>query len=730
LKKDIFETILQRWNKVEKRMLPSYVWQSDPLTFWQERILFLLFFLGTVIGPPVLIPSVLLAYAEGLWSIIILDIAAFLIMIAGLLGRRWPMRVRGFLASLCLYGLGVCLSFLLGPFGAGYIWLFGASVMVSVLLGMKAAIISMVLNALTLSFIAFLIHTGSVEWAAAIDHPLQKWLVSSLNFMLLNAFTTLTTAFIIGGLKKALANELRASADLRVHHERFLTVLDSIDAAVLVVDLETYEILFMNKRRIESSGKDLTGTSCWESIRGQSRPCETCNKNTLLDAAGEPTGVHVRHEQHPVTQRWYVIYDRAIKWTDGRMVKIQISTDITELKRMESELRQAHKMEAIGTLAGGIAHDFNNILSSILGYTELALDDAPRGTLLEDNLLEVLTAAKRARDLVKQILAFARQSEEKVKPIQIRPIAREALKLIRSTLPADIEIRSNLISDSAMMGNPTQIHQILINLCTNAAHAMEFTGGVLEVDLEDVRVTAHTAPAHGNLETGDYLRLRVSDTGVGIAPEHIESVFQPFFTTKAPGQGTGMGLAMVHGIMESYKGKIMVDSQPGEGTRFTLYFPVSKTQAEEHLDGSPELPTGRERILLVDDEYPIVNMAGMILERLGYNVTSRTSSIEALNLFRSRPMDFDLILTDMTMPNMTGAELASEIMRIRPDIPVVLCTGYSNKISETLSTQLGIRAFAYKPFIKKDMAVTLRRVLNENRTVTVQPVECDSNEYP
>ncbi|MFZ1986394.1 MAG: ATP-binding protein, partial [Desulfatitalea sp.] len=392
-----------------------------------------------------------------------------------------------------------------------------------------------------------------------------------------------------------------------------------------------------------------------------------------------------------------------------------------ELKRMEAELRQAHKMEAIGTLAGGIAHDFNNILASIIGYTELALDDATRGSLLEDNLREVLTAGKRARDLVRQILAFARQSDERVKPIQLSALAGEALRLIRSSLPSTIDIRHNLASKATILGTPTQIHQILMNLCTNAAHAMEKTGGLLSVELSDVRIPPDGTHHQVTLEPGDYVELSVTDTGSGIAPDIIEMIFQPFFTTKEPGKGTGMGLAMVHGIVESYKGKITVESELGKGSKFRLFFPVAKVDADADLEPAQEVASGNERVLLVDDELAIVKMGSQTLERLGYTVTTRTSSIEALALFRSRPNDFDLVITDMTMPNMTGADLAVELMHIRPGIPVILCTGYSNKISDPIATQIGIRAFAYKPLVKKDLAETIRKVLDQKAAGPVAP---------
>jgi signal transduction histidine kinase len=285
-------------------------------------------------------------------------------------------------------------------------------------------------------------------------------------------------------------------------------------------------------------------------------------------------------------------------------------------------------MEAIGNLAGGIAHDFNNILSSIIGFTELALDETSKGTLLEDSLQEVYSAGKRAKDLVKQILAFARQSDEKMGPIQPRVIVKEVLNFIRSTIPTTIEIQENIESESLILGNATQVHQVLMNLCTNAAYAMEDSGGTLNLSLKDVFVDKEKLSI--GMKPGDYVEIKVVDTGTGIPPEIIDSIFEPYFTTKAHGEGTGIGLAMVQGVVESYGGKIAVDSQMGKGTTFTIYLPITKNDQAQDAYVPEELPTGTERILFVDDEAPIAKMGSQILERLGYSVTTRTSSIEAL----------------------------------------------------------------------------------------------------
>ena len=323
-------------------------------------------------------------------------------------------------------------------------------------------------------------------------------------------------------------------------HDTFLTVLNSIDATIYVADMHTYEILFMNKFMVDSFGGNFSGKICYEVFRNTNKVCDHCTNDTLLDDSGNPKDVVVWEGQNPLTKAWYVNYDRAIKWLDGRVVRLQIATDITQLKELQKkqiiaddQLRQAQKMESIGNLAGGIAHDFNNILSPIIGFTELSLDDVEKGTNIEDNLQEIYAAGKRAKDLVKQILAFARQSDEKRKPVQVDLIVKEVLQFIRSSIPTTIEIRQNIESESLIMGNSTQLHQIMMNLCTNAAHAMEDEGGILDVSLKDITVDRSKDWKPMDLRSGEYIEIKVSDTGTGIQPENMKNIFEPYFTTKS-----------------------------------------------------------------------------------------------------------------------------------------------------------------------------------------------------
>jgi|GEM_PF-2610174 len=452
-------------------------------------------------------------------------------------------------------------------------------------------------------------------------------------------------------------------------------------------------------------------------------PEERCRYQQLLQQFGSVEDFEFRARRKDGTHIWVSNSTRAYFDKKGNLVQFEgIVMDITQRKKAEAEnealqsqLRQAQKLESIGILAGGIAHDFNNILAAMIGFTELALEDVAPGSQIEDHLQEIFTAGKRARDLVKQILAFARQSDEAVKPIQVAAIVKEVLGFIRSSIPTTINIRQRIDSHALIMGNATQVHQVLMNLCTNAAHAMEDRGGVLEVGLTDILADDERRKTL-KLTKGEYIEIRVSDTGTGIPPEIINSIFDPYFTTKGPGEGTGMGLAVVHGIIRSYGGKISVDSKPGTGTLFSIYLPAARNHKKHTTDPTEALPTGSERILFVDDEAPIARIGSQILQRLGYKVETRTSSVEALALFRSKPSEFDLLITDMTMPNLTGDQLASEILHVRPDIPVIICTGYSKKLSDEAAAEIGIKGLAYKPIVKSDLAVTVRKVLDEART--------------
>ena len=392
-----------------------------------------------------------------------------------------------------------------------------------------------------------------------------------------------------------------------------------------------------------------------------------------------------------------------------------------EKERLETQLRQSQKVEAIGTLAGGIAHDFNNILQPIMGYTEMALTEPALSNPQRDGLEQVLNASIRARDLVRQILAVSRSTQEQQRtPIDISLIIKEALKFLRCSLPTSIEISQDIQLGIAL-ADPTQIHQVLMNLCTNAAHAMD-DRGVLDVGLSHIELSERDLAEQSIVELmpGPYLKLCVSDTGSGMDKDTLGHIFDPYFTTKEVGKGSGLGLAVVNGIVKRHEGAITVLSEPGRGTTFSVYIPRVDVQFEATLQVDDLLPTGTERILLVDDEQIIVELGIAILERLGYEVAGETNSLHALEIFRSKPGEFDLIVTDYTMPGLNGTDLAKEIRRVRPDIPVILSTGFSEKLTDDCVTNLGRAAYREALRRKTDSRVGPKSSLGSRVKIAVQ----------
>ena len=386
------------------------------------------------------------------------------------------------------------------------------------------------------------------------------------------------------------------------------------------------------------------------------------------------------------------------------------------LAKYERQLQQVLKIQAIGTLAGGIAHDFNNILFPIVGYTELTMDEVPDDSVAHNNLEEVLKAAHRAKDLVQQILTFSRQSGQERKPVEVHLIIKEALKLLRASIPASIEIINNIDDDChPVMGDATQIHQVIMNLCTNAYQAMQDKGGTLEVNLSEVDVGYEETVKKIGMQPGKHLQLLVRDEGCGMDAIVLDRIFEPYYTTKEQGKGTGLGLSVIHGIVKNHRGDISVTSSPGKGTTFKVYLPITEdADIVTELEPSNGAAKGNERILLIDDEEQIVSMEQQMLENLGYEVTARTDSTEALKEFSLQPQNFDLVITDMTMPQMTGDELAQKLLDIKPDIPVILCTGFNEDITEEKALAMGIQKFVMKPVIKNDLATTIRTVLDHN----------------
>jgi signal transduction histidine kinase/ActR/RegA family two-component response regulator len=405
---------------------------------------------------------------------------------------------------------------------------------------------------------------------------------------------------------------------------------------------------------------------------------------------------------------------------EGMNGALVFARDISKRKRAEQalqeterSLRQLQKMEAMGTLAGGIAHDFNNILGVMIGFTELAMLDTAELPDVQSNLEQVHKAGLRAQDLVRQILTFSRRTDQELKPVVVSHLIKEAIKMLRATIPSSIQIRYDIRPrTSAIMADPTQIHQVLMNLVTNASHAVqEVKEGAIEITLSDEILDQQSAASHPDLKPGDYVVLKVRDNGAGIPPILLEKIFDPFFTTKEIGKGSGMGLSVVHGIVMSHGGAITVESKVGAGSTFTVYFPALE-KATVHLEDTVEpIARGTDRILFVDDEEALAIIGQSMLKRLGYEVDIRTSSRDALDAFQANPRKYDLVITDYTMPGMTGMALSEELLKIRPDIPIILCTGYSEVATPEKVKAAGIMELIMKPVVRQQLAQSVNKIL-------------------
>ncbi len=516
------------------------------------------------------------------------------------------------------------------------------------------------------------------------------------------------------GIIRDISSRKKAEAELRDSEEKLNIIFNSTNDGILVADAESRKFVTGNKAICEMLGYTLEEIT--ELGVDEIHPAESLTEIHHQFARQVRKEIDVFHEA-PVLKK-----DRSIFFADisatpteigGKKCLIGLFRDVTARKEMEEKVRQSQKMEAIGTLAGGIAHDFNNILSAIIGYSEIILTKAYSDDEIYHYVEQVLQAGNRAKALVQQILTFSRKSIAEILPIKIQPIVKEVLNLLRSTLPTTIEIRQEIDENCAPINADTsQVHQIIMNLCTNAFHAMEETGGTLSVTLKEVNLSVNESGAL-HLQPGYYAKLDVQDTGTGIKEDVISHIFDPYFTTKQQGKGTGLGLAVVYGIIENYGGKIVCSSRFGTGTIFSVFIKtVEATRKSKDEVQTTILPLGKEKILFIDDEEALALLGEKILESLGYSVFSMTNSLQALETFRADPYQYDLIITDQTMPHLPGSELAKEMIKIRPDIPIIVCTGYSSIMNEKQANSIGIKAFLMKPVSKEVLAKEIRRVLD------------------
>ena len=510
--------------------------------------------------------------------------------------------------------------------------------------------------------------------------------------------------FVVGVYTHKLKHTARR---LQESEEKYRSMMEAMVDAVYICSSD-FRIEYANPVMIEKVGPEAVGEKCYAVLHELSEQCPWCCHHEVM--AGNNTTIEV---VSPKDRKSYLVSSSPLRLADGAVSKLSVIRDVTDLRNMEKQIQQARKMEAIGALAGGIAHDFNNILSAMLGYAELLKMSLAEGSDEHGYAGCIERAGGRAKDLVHQILTFSRRTKHETEPVELGLIVEEAAKLLRSTLPATIEIQRRIQKTSLVLANPSQIHQVLMNLGTNAGHAMRETGGVLAFELEPIELTDKLTNERMELNPGSYIRLSVSDTGHGIPPDIIDRIFDPFFTTKEPGEGTGMGLSVTHGIVKSFGGAIYVYSEEGQGTVFLIYLPVAEIPGAPRVRKDDEIPKGNERILFVDDELMLTQLGTARLEKLGYRVVARCDSLEALEVFKAKPADFDLVITDMTMPKMTGSELARKIRQLRPDIPIIMCTGFNSTIYSEDRPPSDVDAVLMKPVIIGELARMIRKALDK-----------------
>jgi PAS domain S-box-containing protein len=576
--------------------------------------------------------------------------------------------------------------------------------------------------------IPFILLSGSIGEEQAVE-SLKS---GATDYLLKNRMERLVPA-VTRALREAQERAIRRKTEEALAKERefIKAVLENIQSGIVACDAEGTLTLF-NRATRELHGLPVEPIPAeqWAEHYGLFHPDgKTHLKKEELPLLRAFNGERVQDAEVKLVSkdgltRTVMCSGQAIFDAQGNKLGAVVAIhDVTERRKaeeetrmLENQLRQAQKLEAIGTLAGGIAHDFNNILGAIIGYAELAQEDmaAERS---KKHLQEVLKAGHRAKELVHQILAFSRQSIPERKPVAIGMIIKEALKLLRATLPTTIQIRTEINTrNDRVVADPVQVHQVLMNLCTNAGYAMREKGGTLTVSLNEATVAEE--PTHAaSLPPGAYLKLSVRDTGHGMAKTVLDRIFDPFFTTKPLGEGTGLGLSVVHGIITSHGGQISVNSEPGVGTTFNIVLPRTANVIEMPAQNRPEVARGTERVLLVDDEEPLANLLKERLERFGYKVVAQTDSVAAFELFRAAPSSFDIVISDQTMPGITGVELAKRIRQVRRDLPVFLCTGYSESVKDEDVQAISLCEVVLKPVDLHALHAAVRRVLDKKDAI-------------
>ncbi len=712
---ELINIIKKVWKTLEKSGLPSYVWTSDKLAFWRERVLFIIIVLVVLFGTVLAIPMVGIGYLEGDWLIAGLDVLAWFSAIFILYHRNIPIAYRTWTIYFIFYVFGITFLHSFGLNSAGHIWFFRGSIIVGVMLGMRHAIVAVFLNSILLIFVAVLILTGSSAWVSQDTNALRLWFVVMANFMITNTIITFVVVLLLDGIDKLLFESRETVNTLRESEEKLKGTFEASPDPMVVYDTKGHP-QYINSAFVEVFGWTM------EELAGKPIPFipddqkDICRQqiNALFDA-----GNIVELETTRLTKHGKIINvllkAALIKGPDGRPKGTIVNlADITESKKLEKQLRQARKMEAIGTLAGGIAHDFNNILQIISGYADITIMDKDKGSSDHANLQVILDAAGRAAKLIRQLLLFSRKVDTATKILNPNQEIRQVVNILSRTIPKMIRIQTDLSENLwNIKADPVQIEQVILNLGSNAADAMP-SGGTLTIRTVNIRINSGTTNDLADMRPGDYVLITVSDTGCGMEKDIVEHIFEPFFTTKDVGEGTGLGLASVYGIVIKHRGYITCQSRPGKGTQFKIYMPaVDKTEGIiEDIEDTATLTGGTETILIVDDEATIRGFSSKALGYFGYSVMECSNGEQAIDIYQYGHNDIDLILLDIGMPGMGGYKCFEKLLAFDPEARVLIATGYNK--DENMTKVLEKRAAGYlgKPYKLSVLLKSVRKALD------------------
>ena len=705
-------------NFINRRTTPTDLTINDGIRYWQERLLLVFVFAGTFLGFFAYLPSVSLCIKEELWSVAVADTIIYSWVIILFFSRSVPFVVRALTFPVMGYILGMVLLLTIGPFGGGPVWLFAFPIIAAILLGLRFALISLALNVVTIIIIGILLQIGHIDWDYSTINPIEKWVVIGLNFMLLNSITTISIALISEGIQDLLMRQKSMLASLEKSEEKYRILVENASDSIFVA--QDGAIKFLNQKTEELTGylaAELIKKPFLDFIHPDDKQIVVEKHKRRTDGEKVASTYSFKIVQKSGFERTVHLNTVLIQW-ENKPATLNFIRDITELKEMEAQLIQAQKMESIGRLAGGVAHDYNNALTAIMGFTELAMMDAdPTGPLHAD-LNQVLKAGRRAQDITRQLLAFARKQTIAPKILDLNENIESMLKMLRRLIGEDINLAWMPGPDLwHVKVDPTQIDQILANLCVNARDAIEGVGKVT-IETENMVFDSNYCDNHADFVPGEFILLAVSDNGCGMDKETLNKIFEPFFTTKDVDKGTGLGLSMVYGIVKQNNGFINVYSEPGKGTTIKIYLSRHEGKTVE-IQGknTEEVLQGRgETILVVEDDLTILKLAQKILEGLNYTVFIADTPKGAISIAKEHTGKIHLLITDVIMPEMNGLELSEQLQSLFPDLKCIFMSGYTaNAIAHHGVLDEGVH-FVQKPFSKRDLAKIIREVLDKKTT--------------